>query len=317
MSKFADSLLEFWLKIWMVIKPATSIYGTINFFRSKTFLIIVVVVIALGFGRSCAKVRDLERQNHIKEQNIIALRDTVRMERTKSGTLEATVAGFISSEKDLKKLNADLYKEVKDQKGNVISLNKIVFQLKQDTSQLRSHINYLESIMSKPIQINDSTYCIPWELEYNWNPTNFDIYKGETTIGIAAKKLTPKLLLDNTKTYNEQFDTQFNSSFELKHRRTEILERTTQIDLTFGQEVVDKQLRVFVTTKYPGFTATSLKGWMVDPNTDPDIKRLMKKKKWIPNTWSVGGGPSFGYNILSGKPYLGIGVNINYNLLQW
>jgi len=317
MNKFTDSLLEFWLKIWMVIKPAISIYGTINFFRSKTFLVIVVVVIALGFGRSCAKVRDLERQNNIKEQNIIALRDTVRMERTKSGTLEATVAGYISSEKDLKKLNTDLYNEVQDQKGNVISLNKIVFQLKQDAAELRKHINYLESIMSQPIQLNDSVYCIPWQLNYVWDSTNFDIYKGETTIGIVARQSVPLSILKGSKPLIYQFDNTFNGLFELKHYNTEVIERTTQIDMSFGQEIVDDRLRVFVTTKYPGFTAMSMQGWMIDPNTDPDIKKLMKKKKWIPNTWSVGGGPSFGYNVLTGKPYLGIGVNINYNLLQW
>ena len=317
MSKITDSLLEFWLRIWMVIKPAISIYGTINFFRSKTFLVIVVVVIALGFGRSCAKVRDLERQNNIKEQNIIALNDTVRMERTKSGTLEATVAGFISSEKDLKKLNADLYKEVQDQKGSVISLNKIVLQLKQDTSQLRSRLNYLESVMSHPIQINDSTYNITWQLNYEWDSINYDEYIGETTIGISAKQAVPLSILKGSKPLIYQFDNTFNGLFELTHYNTRLLERSTQIGLTFGQEIVDDRLRVFVTTKYPGFTAMSMQGWMIDPNTDPDIKKLMKKKKWIPNTWSVGGGPSFGYNVLSGKPYLGIGVNINYNLLQW
>lgn len=317
MSKITDSLLEFWLRIWMAIKPAISIYGTINFFRSKTFLVIVVVVISLGFGRSCAKVRDLERQNNIKEQNIIALKDTVRMERTKSGTLEATVAGFISSEKSLKKLNDELYKEVQDQKGNVISLNKIVFQLKQDAVELKKHINYLESIMSQPIQLNDSIYCIPWRLEYDWDSTNFDIYKGETTIGIVARQSVPLSILKGSKPLIYQFDNTFNGLFELKHYNTEIIERTTQVDMSFGQEIVDDRLRVFVTTKYPGFTAISMQGWMIDPNTDPDIKKLMKKKKWIPNTWSVGGGPSFGYNVLSGKPYLGIGVNINYNLLQW
>jgi predicted RND superfamily exporter protein len=299
----------------MIINPSLSIYGLVKFFKSKTFLILVIIVIALGFGRSCAKVRDSERQNKINEQNIAALKDTIRMERTKSGTLEATVAGFISSVKDLKKLNEDLYKEVKDQKGNVISLNKIIFQLKQDTSELRSHINYLESIMSQPIQINDSVYCIPWVLNYDWDFTNFDIYKGETTIGIVAKQSVSLSILKGSMPL--KFDNGFNGLFELKHYNTEIIERTTQIDMSFGQEIVDDQLRVFVATKYPGFTPMSMKGWMIDPNTDPDIKKLMKKKKWIPNTFSVGFGPSIGYNLLTFKPYLGVGVNINYNILQW
>jgi hypothetical protein len=314
MSKFGDSLLEFWLRIWMVLKPALSLYGTITFLFSRTFLIIVIVVIALLFGRSCAKTRELERQNEIKQHNVEALMDTVKMERTKSGISNATVAGLITSEKELKKLNEDLYNEVKDQKGRVTSLNKVIFQLKQDTSELRSRINHLESIMSQPIQLNDSMYCIPWALGYDWDSTNFERFRGETTIGIVAKKQAPTYLLSRD---NAQFNTQFNASFELKHYQTEIMERTTQIDLSFGQEIINNRLRVFISTKYPGFTARSMQGWMIDPNTDPDIKSLMKKKKWLPNTWSVGGGPAFGYNILSGKPYLGIGLNLNYNLLQW
>lgn len=314
MSKITDKLIELWLKIWMALKPALSIYGTISFLFSKTFMVIVIIVIALLFGRSCAKLRESERQNEIKQHNIEALNDTVKMERTKSGTLEATVAGFISSEKDLKKLNKELYNEIKDQNGRVISLNKIIFQLKQDSNELRAHINYLESIMSQPIQLNDSMYCVPWALGYDWDSTNFERFVGETTIGIVVKKQSFTYLLNKD---NTQFNTQFNASFELKHYQTEIMQRTAQIDLTFGQEIVNDRLRVFVSTKYPGFTARSMQGWMIDPNTDPDIKNLMKKKKWLPNTWSIGGGPSFGYNVLTNKPYLGIGVNINYNLLQW
>jgi hypothetical protein len=272
---------------------------------------------ALSLGRSCAKTRDMERKNKKQEQNIAALTDTIRMEKTKSGKQEVTIAGFVVSTKELEKLNKDLSNELKDQKGRVISLGKIIFQLKQDTAVLRARINYLESIMSQPIQINDSTYCIPWSLKYDWDSTNYDIYKGQTSIGITAKKSAPNFLLNNNKTYNTQFNNQFNASFDLKHYKTELLERTTQIDLTFGQEVIDHQLRVFVKTKYPGFSAKSLAGVLIDPNTNPYIKGLMKKKKWFPNTWSVGVGPSLGYNILTFKPYLGIGVNINYNLLQW
>lgn len=310
MNKIFDTILGFLVKIWVEIKPAISIYGTINFFRSKTFLIMIIVVIALGFGRSCANVRDLKRQNDIKEQNIAALTDTVKMERTKSGKLEATVAGLITSEKELKQMNIDLYNEVSDQKGKVISLNKAVIELKQNTSQLKSHINYLESVMNQPIQINDSVYNIVWQLDYEWDSINYDEFIGETTVTINPKQPTPF-------SFSKWGKPKFENIFELRHDSTRLLERSTRIDLTFGQEIVDDKLRVFVSTKYPGFSAASLQGWMIDPNTDSDIKKLIKKKKWIPNTWSVGGGPSFGYNLLSGKPYLGIGININYNLLQW
>jgi len=312
-----DKLLELWTRIWISLKPYLKVVKIVSFLKSKTFLVIMVIIMALSLGRSCAKTRDMERKNKKQEQNIAALTDTIRMEKTKSGKQEVTIAGFVVSTKELEKLNKDLSNELKDQKGRVISLGKIIFQLKQDTAVLRARINYLESIMSQPIQINDSTYNIPWLLKYDWDSTNYDIYKGQTSIGITAKKPVSIFLLSDNKTYNTQFDNQFNASFDLKHNKTELLERTTQIDLTFGQEIIDHQLRVFVKTRYPGFSAKSLAGVLIDPNTNPYIKGLMKKKKWFPNTWSVGIGPSLGYNILTFKPYLGIGVNINYNLLQW
>ena len=164
--------------------------------------------------------------------------------------------------------------------------------------------------MGKPIKLSDSTYMIPWTLRYDWDSLNYDIYKGQTQVGINIKSgfmwkdgMTNSYLLNNALTF--------------KHYGTSLTERTSQMELTFGQKIEKKQLRIFVNTNYPGFTAKSLEGVLIDPNTNSYIKQLMKKKQWFPGTWSVGVGPSVGYNFLNGKPYFGAGVHLNYNILQW
>jgi hypothetical protein len=312
-----NKIKELWSKLWVYIKPILTINKIWGFLTSKIFLVILVLILFILIGRGCSRIRELKRVNNIHEQNIVALTDTIKTEKTKSGKLQVSIAGYILSVKDLKDINGSLYKEVRDQKGTIISINKIVFQLKQDTFELRKHINYLESIMSQPFQINDTIYKISWLLKYDWDDKNFDVYKGQTFIGILDRKITRNTYTDMSKSFNNGFNNIFNESFILKHFKTEMVDRLTQVELTFGQKIEDKQLRIFVNTKYPGFTASSLEGVLIDPNTNPYIKELMKKKKWFPNTWSVGGGPSFGYNFLTGKPYLGVGVQINYNILQW
>jgi len=164
--------------------------------------------------------------------------------------------------------------------------------------------------MGKPIQVNDSSYLIPWTMRYDWDSINYDIYKGQTQVGMNIK---PGFIWKDGMTNNYLL----NNAFNMTHYGTSLTERTSQMELTFGQKIEKNQLRIFVNTNYPGFTAKSLEGVLIDPNTNPYIKSLRKKKQWLPNTWSLGVGPSFGYNILANKPYFGVGVHLNYNILQW
>jgi len=292
-------------KIWKSILPYFD--AIFNLITSKIFIVSIVIIFVLLFIRSCADIRDYQRQIFIRDQNILALTDTIKTEKTKSGKLQESIAGYIATEKELRLLNESLFKEVADQKGQVLSLNKVVFQLRQDATQLRAHINYLESIINQPIQLNDSTYKLTWTKRYDWDKTNYDIFQGQTIVGLNIKP---------GYSWREAFELKYNI-FDLIHYDSEIIGRETQIDLVLGQRVENKQLRVFVQSNYPGFTAKSLEGVLIDPNSNQYIQDLITKKKWFPNTWSIGVGPSFGYDIFSKSTYLGIGVNINYNIIQW
>lgn len=289
--------------------------GLWTFLNSRLFVVALLSLLLLFLVNTCSNLREERRENIIHENNEKTLTDSIQILKNKNGELEATKTILIASEKELKELNKKLYDDVNAEKGQVISLNNIVFQLKQDKNLLESHISYLESLMGKPIQTNDSTYIIPWTLRYNWdkNPSdslNYDIYKGETRVGIFANE---NFIWKDGLT-NDQL---LRDAFSLKHYSTYLTERTTQIKLTFGEKIVDGKFNVFVSTEYPGFNPKSLEGVFIDPNTNPNIKKLMKKKQFFPGTWSLGAGPSVGYNILTAKPYFGVGVNLNYTIFQF
>jgi len=105
--------------------------------------------------------------------------------------------------------------------------------------------------------------------------------------------------------------------FTLKHLDTRLLSRSIQMELTFGQRIVDDKLNIFLQTNYPGFSPSIMEGTLIDPNTNPYIKSLMKKKQFLPNTWNVGVGSTVGYDFIHLQPAIVVGVNLTYSLFQW
>ena len=298
-------------KLKLILKKILIFFkGIWTFLNSRVFLYIIVISAFLFIANTCSSLRNEKIDGNIKDQNIIALNDSIKIVKLKNGEIEVSKAILILSEKELKETNKKLYDDVKYQKGSVISLNNIVFQLKQDKNQLQDHINFLESKMGKPIQLSDSSYLIPWTLRYDWDSINYDALKGQTLVNLSIKSgFIWKDGLSNIDILK--------NAFTMNHVKTQLLEKTSQIKLTFGQRVENDKYNVFVETKYPGFTPKSLEGILIDPNTNKYIKSLMKKKQFLPGTWSLGVGPAAGYNMLTGKPYFGAGINLNYTIFQW
>ena len=279
-----------------------------EFLNSKVFLYILLGIFFFFILNYCNSYRDERRQNLINQQNISALNDTIRTERTKNGELQASISGYIATVDELKDLNENLYREVRQQRGEVLSLNRVIIGLEQDKETLRKRLNELESIMNEPIFINDSVFSVSWVLRYDWDANNFDIFKGNTYLSASVKPGVSQLNIDEL-TVEE--------ILLINHLNTEMVNRETQIELVFGQRVEDNKLRVFVQSNYPGFTARSLEGVLIDPSSSPYMRQLMRTRQWFPNTWTVGFGPSLGYDFSNSKPYLGVGINVNYNIFQW
>jgi hypothetical protein len=241
----------------------------------------------------CSRIEELKRQRDISEQNDIAMRDSLKFERKKNGELEVSITAYVASVKDLKELNEDLWRRVKAQDGEVVFLNRVIMQLKQDSAQLANALDEKNKVIEKLLQIDENTYIAGWTLPFKYDSTNFDVFKGRTYIKVTNK-----------------------DPLELAHMDTELLNRLTQIDLTWGQEVVKGKLRVFVTSAYPGFTVKSMEGVMIDPNDNAYIKSLLKKKHWFQG-FGVGPQVTMGFNVTTGKYGLVLGGGLHYTIYRF
>ena len=211
-----------------VVKSNWKLYG-----RIAIAIIIILLIVYNAF--QYRKIQNLKLDANKSKQNELAMADSLKQERQKNGVMQTSIAGYVASEKELKNLNTDLYNEVKAQQGKVVSLNKALIQLRQDTAMLHSHIDYLNSIIGKPVKVDSNTYLLPWTLAYKYDSLNWDRFEGRTYVRVLNK--TP---------------------IEVTHVNTEMLKRTSQINIVWGQKIEDKALRVFVQSTYPGFTVDQI-----------------------------------------------------------
>jgi len=260
-----------------------------KFINSKIFMYALLILFILNM---CSKNSDLKRENLKHEQNIEAADSTIKIYKNKNGTLTAEKTIWILSKKELKKKNNELSDLANNQTGKLISLNNTILRLRQDTSILHDSIRYLTSIIGTPVQINATTWLLPWELRYKWDAKNYDIFKGHTIVEVDT------------------------NTFIVSHKNTLLDKRDSRIDLTFGEKIVNGKFNVYISSEYPGLTPESMKGVFIDPNTNKNIKKLIEKNHWLTG---FGIGPSFslGYDFIHNQPTIVIGASLHYNIYQW
>jgi type II secretory pathway pseudopilin PulG len=258
---------------------------------SSLLLIIGIIILILLLSVQCNRKKQLKQQQIKDKQNISALNDSITTEKLKNGALQISINGFVATQKELKSLNADLYNQVKAQKGNVLSLSNVILKLTQDTVQLRKYLNQALSQSNQTIPIGNNKYSFLWTLKFTYDVDNFDLFQGKTNVDLS-NPLNPKQI------------------------NTELFSRITQINLSFGQKIEDNKLRIFVESKYPGFTVESLKGVLIDPNESPYIRKLMKKKHWF-NGWQIGFGITPGLNLATGNYSLVVGPTFSWNIYNF
>jgi hypothetical protein len=278
------------------------------FINSKFLGYAIAIILVIWIASMCSRLRNLNQDLDNANQNNSALVDEVKKEKLKSGELQFSIDGYIGDLKALRKFNEDLAKEVDKQKGKVISLNRIVILLRQDTTDLRKYIDSLKLLLEEPIKINDTTYLIPWTLPYTYDSTNYDIFKGQTKIGLTMAKnklYTKGLILTEDGTYKlPPIDF---SRITVTHEGSEMLSRVTQIELTWGQKWEKGKLRIFANSKYPGFNVTNLEGVLLD---------VPKRSHWFTG-FSVNIGIMPTYDFIQGKPTIVVGPCIGYTIYQW
>jgi hypothetical protein len=270
------------------MKALTAIWKFIN---SKIFGYLLILAFATLFLGTCDRNKNLKEEADRQEQNISALSDSIKTVHLKNGEIQASIDVFMASDKELRALNLNLFNEVNDQKGKVITLNRIVFNLVQDTTELRRWIANNPPYVPPPTQETDSTWDVPWGARYVYDSVNFDVYKGITKVGLRGP-----------------YDL---SKVSVFHNETELTYRNSQIGLTWGQKWEglgkDKRLKVFAQTAHPAFKAKLLEGTYVD---------YPKREHWLQG---FGIGPQFGvgYDFLNNQPAFIIGIGIHYNIYQF
>jgi len=265
-----------------------------KFLNSRLFVVGVIVLLIMIAAGECKRIIDNNREINIHEQNVSALTDSLRFERTRNGALLVSIDGYISTEKELKLLNKGLWDEVTKQKGKVISLTNTVIKLRIDSAELAKHVDRLKVYIGELEKIDTNHFEAPWVLPYKFDNDNFFSVNGRTRIGV----------LHNNPLYLVH-DTTYLTSFE------------NSIKLTWGEKVEKNKLRIFVQSNFPGFTVGSLEGVLIDPNTNPLFKDLMEKRHWF-SGWSLGMGITPGLNLVDGGKFgLTVGPTLIWNIYTW
>ena len=113
----------------------------------KTILLVIFAGLAIYF------FIDYQRIKSNYKSDIIVLSDSLTTYKAKNKELYAAQQTYIASEKELKKINEDLYKEVKNLKDHPLIVTKTEYVFKRDT---------INTVITDYIQ-KDST------VSYNWN----------------------------------------------------------------------------------------------------------------------------------------------------
>jgi hypothetical protein len=253
---------------------------------SNNNLIIAVLIGVILLLAKCNSDNKAEykAQSIISQNNIEVLNDSINTFKTKNGSLINERGILIASKKELKTLNSELYKTVNDLEKEIDGIEPTIV-IDYQTSVVHDTV-FLNSNL---LVLNDSTYEVNFNKDTIYNENNSRKIAGSITI---------KLLSDTS-----QFNTVEIS--EVKLTKDEI---NMDASLVIGMK--DDKLKVWLSTKYPGFQADQIEAVTLDPNIHPELRKLNNKK------FSVG--PYVGFGIgqnFSISPSIGIGIQ--YGLFKF
>ena len=260
-----------------------------EFVQTRCFLYVLIALLSSLLLFTCQSNKNLKNEIKIRNNNILVLQDSVKSNKLKNGELQFSISQYVAKIKDIEKLNKDLYDKVCIQNDKVNNLSTALIKLQQDSSFLANQLNTAESKLNEIIKINDSTFISKWSSTFTYDDKNYDKISGVSTI---------KLLSIDPINISEH---------------TQITDKETQIDITFGQKLVGNQIHVFIQSAYPGFSAESLKGVYIDGNAFPTNNR---KKHWF-NGWSIGPSINISYDFYSKKFIPTFGASLVYSIYSF
>lgn len=153
MMNIIESILN---SIWNYIKSDSRVIYWI--------IIIILIIILIFTSKSC---QNAKFESEIAKQNVVALKDTLRVEKNKNDENQYLKLSLLSDVETLKELNKNLYDEVKKMDGQVLAMSRTVVSIKgtlENLPQDRSNDN--------PIALKNDTLTATYKFQESgksWN----------------------------------------------------------------------------------------------------------------------------------------------------
>lgn len=259
--------------------------------NQKKILIGIVAILILLLWKGCKDRAALESANLQAANNILALQDTVRTEKTKSGETQFVKNALITDLRNLKDMNIDLYNEVKNQRKAIFYISKLTASI-MDTLKRQSSgdvASFDPGTGADQITWNFDTIGADWSRKLN-GKSLFTVKLDST----GKYTITPKFsVLDN-----------FNQTMKIT---TGIQESNTHPGMP----------EIFIRSSYPGMTFTDIQGAIVNPE---ELKKFLPSPK--PKHFSFGPYIGLGYGITLEStprfaPVVNIGLGVQYKLFNF
>lgn len=238
----------------------------INNYKNILFLLIILFLILIN--------KNLRTNNNISKQNIEALKDKVRVVKTKNGKNEFIIKSLVvKNKRDLKKLNDKLYNEIKDERGKVLTLTKFNTVIKYDTLVLKNTL----------IEYPDGYKDITWLYDTTYSKNNFKFIKGVSRFKI-------------------------NQNGDLIDLTTLITENTEGIEIVLGYKDNGDGIEFFARSEHPYFKVNNIESVMLTSNSQVFNKYKKSKRLFIGPYLGIG----INNNLII-TPSLGLGIGYNLN----
>lgn len=243
--------------------------------------LLIISFIGLGVYWGVNKFQKIKTDFKISEQNVNALKDSLRISHEKNGAISYSKQMLIAKNaRDLKDLNRELYDIVKGFKGEISELTKIVGKINNEPIIIDN---------TKLISFPNGDKGINWEHDKIYNKDNSRSLAGVTKF---------------------KFDSISNIIIPLE---TIITRDDITFDIIQGLRTKDGKVEMFVSSNYPNFEVSELSSVVINPNSHPVLKNFTKNKKFNLGIYT-GFGATINLNnsVINFGPQIGGGVMYNF-----
>jgi hypothetical protein len=254
---------------------------TIKKLDSRLILLGGIVILVLLLFRQCEATKSASAETERYKNNVAALSDTIEATKNKLGKIQYEKSVLVASYDELKELNSDLTNEIDAQKGKIAQLTKIIAILSTPHPGPIPGTGVVEGNPCDSI----GTYISEWKSFQQFDANNFRNLSAKTELKVQKGVVLSSL--------------------------TNIMTDELGFDIITGLEKKNDHYEIFVRSNYPGFKPTKIDGAVIPVNDlvpPPPVKH-----------WSLGAGVQAGAGITTNGfgGYIGIGISLQYNLLNF